>query len=110
MQTQTSASASQPAGSLLQDDLGKAGAAIHHISQHESPSASGERNTPLGGSALGGGRTFFRRKEGVWCGRAGQALGLVGRSNSMNPGEVTLRICPPAQLLLGQYQYPQEMA
>lgn len=67
----------------------------HHMPQHKNPAARGDKSQPSRRQYSGWGRDFVQ-EEWVWCMGSEQVFGLVGKSNSMHPGEVTLRLsCSP---------------
>ena len=90
---------SQPAWSFLravpkdEEAPRKARADIHHTAQSASPLVRGER-TPRQKIVHEWARTFCRTKEGVWCVRPDQALGLAGKRNYTDPDEVMLCSSP----------------
>lgn len=67
----------------------------HHMPQHKNPAASGDKSQPSRRQYSGLGRDFIQ-EEWVWYMRSEQVFGLVGKSNHMHPGKVTLRLsCSP---------------
>lgn len=67
----------------------------HHMPQHKNPAASGDKSQPSRRQYSGWGRDFIQ-EEWVWYMRSEQVFGLVGKSNHMHPGKVTLRLsCSP---------------